>query len=45
MMSYSQLCSLLGVKQEDPEPSLLHTNVVEIHTFLSSPSGQRTKRL
>ncbi|NXT48966.1 CCNF protein, partial [Pluvianellus socialis] len=45
MMSYSQLCSLLGVKQEDPEPSPLHTNVVEIQTFLSSPSGKRTKRL
>ncbi|KFU95233.1 Cyclin-F, partial [Chaetura pelagica] len=44
MMSYSQLCSLLGVKQEDPEPSPLHTNVVEIQTFLSSPSGKRTKR-
>ncbi|XP_025934991.1 cyclin-F isoform X1 [Apteryx mantelli] len=44
MMSYSQLCSLLGVKQEDPEPSPLHTNMVEIQTFLSSPSGKRTKR-
>ncbi|NXJ72022.1 CCNF protein, partial [Rostratula benghalensis] len=44
MMSYSQLCLLLGVKQEDPEPSSLHTNVVEIQTFLSSPSGKRTKR-
>ncbi|NXT21261.1 CCNF protein, partial [Syrrhaptes paradoxus] len=45
MMSYSQLCSLLGVKQEDPAPSTLHTNVVEIQAFLSSPSGKRTKRL
>ncbi|NWS72804.1 CCNF protein, partial [Crotophaga sulcirostris] len=44
MMSYSQLCSLLGVKQEEPEPCPLHTNVVEIQTFLSSPSGKRTKR-
>ncbi|KFO71272.1 Cyclin-F, partial [Cuculus canorus] len=44
MMSYSQLCSVLGVKQEEPEPSSLHTNVVEIQTFLSSPSGKRTKR-
>ncbi|KFO94454.1 Cyclin-F, partial [Buceros rhinoceros silvestris] len=44
MMSYSQLCSLLGVKQEDPEPSPLHMNVVEIQTFLSSPCGKRTKR-
>ncbi|NXR05289.1 CCNF protein, partial [Sagittarius serpentarius] len=45
MMSYSQFCSLLGVKQEDPEPRPLHTNVVEIQAFLSSPSGKRTKRL
>ncbi|NXE24240.1 CCNF protein, partial [Ardeotis kori] len=44
MMSYSQLCSSLGMKQEDPEPSPLHTNMVEIQTFLSSPSGKRTKR-
>lgn len=43
-MSYSQLCTLLGVKQEDPEPSPLHRNVVEIQTFLSSPSGKRAKR-
>ncbi|CAM4623040.1 cyclin-F isoform X1 [Caretta caretta] len=44
VMSYSQLCSLLGVKQEDPEPSPLHTSAEEIQTFLSSPSGKRTKR-
>uniref|UniRef100_A0A8C6YLS7 Cyclin-F n=1 Tax=Nothoprocta perdicaria TaxID=30464 RepID=A0A8C6YLS7_NOTPE len=44
MMSYSQLCSMLGVKQEDPEPSPMHANMVEIQTFLSSPSGKRTKR-
>ncbi|NXI44551.1 CCNF protein, partial [Galbula dea] len=43
MMSYSQFCSLLGVKQKDPEPRPLHTNV-EIQTFLSSPCGNRTKR-
>ncbi|XP_053133126.1 cyclin-F isoform X2 [Hemicordylus capensis] len=40
--SYSQLCSLLGVKQEDPEPDSLYMNTVE--TFLTSPSGKRTKR-
>ncbi|NWX90964.1 CCNF protein, partial [Nothoprocta pentlandii] len=45
VMSYSQLCSMLGVKQEDPEPSPMHANMVEIQTFLSSPSGKRTKRL
>ncbi|KAM7151551.1 cyclin-F isoform 1-T1 [Macrochelys suwanniensis] len=44
VVSYSQLCSLLGVKQEDPEPSPLHTSAEEIQTFLSSPSGKRTKR-
>ncbi|XP_021267004.1 cyclin-F-like isoform X2 [Numida meleagris] len=43
-MSYSQLCSLLGVKQEDPKPSPFYTNGVEIEAFLSSPSGKRTKR-
>ncbi|KAJ6657543.1 hypothetical protein lerEdw1_002256 [Lerista edwardsae] len=42
VMSYSQLCSLLGVKQEDPEPSSLYMNTVE--AFLTSPSGKRTKR-
>ncbi|XP_010717600.1 cyclin-F-like [Meleagris gallopavo] len=43
-MSYSQLCSLLGVKQEDLKPSPLHTNVIEIKAFFSSPSGKRSKR-
>ncbi|XP_062999029.1 cyclin-F [Elgaria multicarinata webbii] len=42
VMSYSQLCSLLGVKQENPEPDSLYMNTVE--TFLTSPSGKRTKR-
>ncbi|KAM9209341.1 cyclin-F [Dugong dugon] len=42
VISYSQLCTLLGVKQENPEPvSLLSTG--EIHAFLTSPSG-RAKR-
>uniref|UniRef100_A0A803Y2Q0 Cyclin-F n=1 Tax=Meleagris gallopavo TaxID=9103 RepID=A0A803Y2Q0_MELGA len=44
VMSYSQLCSLLGVKQEDVKPSPLHTNVIEIKAFFSSPSGKRSKR-
>ncbi|XP_021267152.1 cyclin-F-like [Numida meleagris] len=44
VMSYSQLCSLLGVKQEDPKPSPFYRNGVEIEAFLSSPSGKRTKR-
>ncbi|XP_007438033.1 cyclin-F-like, partial [Python bivittatus] len=42
VMSYSQLCSLLGVKQEDPEPGSSYVNAVE--TFLTSPSGKRSKR-
>ncbi|XP_076998222.1 cyclin-F isoform X2 [Tamandua tetradactyla] len=43
VMSYSQLCAVLGVRPENPEPtSLLHAG--EIHTFLSSPSGRRAKR-
>ncbi|XP_004373459.1 cyclin-F [Trichechus manatus latirostris] len=42
VISYGQLCTLLGVKQENPEPvSLLSTG--EIHAFLTSPSG-RAKR-
>ncbi|XP_072839128.2 cyclin-F [Pogona vitticeps] len=42
VMSYSQLCSLLGVKEDHPEPDSLYMNTVE--TFLTSPSGKRTKR-
>ena len=43
VLSYGQLCAALGVKQESPEPaSFLSTG--DIHTFLSSPSGRRTKR-
>uniref|UniRef100_A0A8D0DTB6 Cyclin-F n=1 Tax=Salvator merianae TaxID=96440 RepID=A0A8D0DTB6_SALMN len=42
VMSYGQLCSLLGVKQEDPEPNRLYMNTVE--TFLTSPSRKRSKR-
>ncbi|XP_044513013.1 cyclin-F [Gracilinanus agilis] len=43
VMGYGQLCKLLGVKQEDTEPSS-SPNVEEIQTFLNSPSGKRTKR-
>ncbi|XP_077172647.1 cyclin-F isoform X2 [Paroedura picta] len=42
VMSYSQLCTLLGVKQEVPEPNSWPASTVE--TFLASPSGKRTKR-
>uniref|UniRef100_A0A663LRX5 Cyclin-F n=1 Tax=Athene cunicularia TaxID=194338 RepID=A0A663LRX5_ATHCN len=37
-------CLTPRAKLGDPEPSLLHTNMVEIQTFLSSPAGKRTKR-
>ncbi|XP_026303325.1 cyclin-F [Piliocolobus tephrosceles] len=43
VLSYSQLCAALGVTQDSPDPpTFLSTG--EIHTFLSSPSGRRTKR-
>ncbi|XP_062915574.1 cyclin-F [Mobula hypostoma] len=44
VMDYNELCSLLGIKEES-EPLLLnvHTNP-EIQTFLTSPSGNKTKR-
>lgn len=43
VLSYSHLCSALGVQQDSPEPTAF-LGASDIHTFLSSPSGQRTKR-
>ncbi|XP_032316105.1 cyclin-F [Camelus ferus] len=43
VLSYGQLCAALGVKQESPEPASF-LSAGEIHAFLSSPSGRRTKR-
>ncbi|XP_051037200.1 cyclin-F [Phodopus roborovskii] len=43
VLSYAELCTALGVKQESPEPSSF-PSTGEIHTFLSSPSGRRNKR-
>lgn len=43
VLSYADLCSALGVKQESPEPPSFPSSG-EIHTFLSSPSGRRSKR-
>lgn len=43
VLSYAELCSALGVKQESPEPPSFPSSG-EIHTFLSSPSGRRSKR-
>nr|XP_009007182.2 cyclin-F isoform X4 [Callithrix jacchus] len=43
VLSYSQLCAALGVTQDSPDPpTFLSTG--EIHAFLSSPSGRRSKR-
>nr|XP_037851639.1 cyclin-F-like [Chlorocebus sabaeus] len=43
VLSYSQLCAALGMTQDSPDPpTFLSTG--EIHAFLSSPSGRRTKR-
>ncbi|XP_072337419.1 cyclin-F isoform X1 [Scyliorhinus torazame] len=44
VMDYSELCSLLGIKEEKESSQLSdHTNP-EIQTFLTSPSGNKTKR-
>ncbi|XP_030654042.1 cyclin-F isoform X2 [Nomascus leucogenys] len=43
VLSYSQLCAALGVTQDSPEPPT-YLSTGEIHAFLSSPSGRRTKR-
>ncbi|XP_051878514.1 cyclin-F isoform X2 [Pristis pectinata] len=44
VMDYNELCSLLGIKEESgPSPPSVHT-VPEIQTFLTSPSGNKTKR-
>lgn len=43
VLSYGQLCAALGVKQGSPEPTAF-LSAGDIHAFLSSPSGRRTKR-
>ncbi|GAB5583185.1 cyclin-A1 isoform X1 [Prionailurus iriomotensis] len=43
VLSYGQLCAALGVKQGSPEPTSF-LSAGDIHAFLSSPSGRRTKR-
>ncbi|KAM4887120.1 LOW QUALITY PROTEIN: cyclin-F-like [Thomomys bottae] len=43
VLSYSQLCAALGMKQDSLEPPTF-LSAGEIHTFLSSPSSRRTKR-
>ena len=36
VMSYSQLCWLLGVKREDPKPGPLHADVIGTRAFFRS---------
>ncbi|XP_054991414.1 cyclin-F [Sorex araneus] len=43
VLSYGQLCAALGVQQDSPEPTSF-LGASDIHSFLSSPSGRRTKR-
>ncbi|XP_045397164.1 cyclin-F isoform X2 [Lemur catta] len=43
VLSYGQLCAALGVEQDSPEPPCF-LSTGDLHTFLSSPSGRRTKR-
>ncbi|XP_043945194.1 cyclin-F [Protopterus annectens] len=44
VMSHKELCDLLGVRPEDQEPVSVLTTIGEIHTFLNSPCGNKTKR-
>nr|XP_012599315.1 cyclin-F isoform X1 [Microcebus murinus] len=43
VLSYGQLCAALGVEQDSPEPPCF-LSTGDLHAFLSSPSGRRTKR-
>ncbi|PIO32604.1 hypothetical protein AB205_0117590 [Aquarana catesbeiana] len=44
VMDYSQLCSLLGISIQDSENSTTTLNLPDIHPFLCSPAGNKTKR-
>ncbi|KAM9305857.1 cyclin-F [Gastrophryne carolinensis] len=44
MMDYSQLCALLGVSFQDSESSTMTSPLTDVHSFLCSPSGNKTKR-
>ncbi|XP_048407565.1 cyclin-F isoform X3 [Stegostoma tigrinum] len=45
VMDYSELCTLLGIKEEKESSPLPSDNTnPEIQTFLTSPSGNKTKR-
>ncbi|KAG9476823.1 cyclin-F isoform X2 [Eleutherodactylus coqui] len=44
VMDYSQLCTLLGVSSQDTESPASFSIVVDIHPFLCSPAGNKTKR-
>ncbi|KAM4026396.1 cyclin-F isoform 1-T1 [Anomaloglossus baeobatrachus] len=44
VMDYSQLCTLLGVSLQDTESPASSPSVADIHPFLCSPAGNKTKR-
>ncbi|XP_068100524.1 cyclin-F [Hyperolius riggenbachi] len=44
VMEYSQLCMLLGVSFQDSETSMTICDLPDVHPFLCSPGGNKTKR-
>ncbi|XP_077130767.1 cyclin-F isoform X3 [Ranitomeya variabilis] len=44
VMDYSQLCTLLGVSLQDTECPASSPTFADIHPFLCSPAGNKTKR-
>ncbi|KAG8429419.1 hypothetical protein GDO86_017435, partial [Hymenochirus boettgeri] len=44
VMDHGQLCALLGVPYQDAESAVLLPITTDLHSFLCSPSGNKTKR-
>ncbi|XP_063790758.1 cyclin-F isoform X2 [Pseudophryne corroboree] len=44
VMDYGQLCALLGVPFQDTEGPTSSPNITDVHPFLCSPAGNKTKR-
>ncbi|XP_063286654.1 cyclin-F isoform X2 [Pelobates fuscus] len=44
VMDHSQLCMLLGAPLLDTEPLVSSPSMADVHPFLCSPSGNKTKR-
>ncbi|KAM5152896.1 cyclin-F isoform 2-T2 [Mantella aurantiaca] len=44
LMDYSQLCALLGISLQDSENSTSLPVIPDVHPFLCSPAGNKTKR-